>query len=233
MNEWKWLREQCLKYPILSDEEAKIFSNLINLYIELPEKNNILYYDQTDDFENIKIDFKKELKYSVSQESAGLNGIIHIPFVKDEFIRNGYALELKKGKYILSPQLFNNVYKGALGETIGRIIFEKHLNFELEEIEDETLFELFDFKVKNTDIFIDFKHWKETTEIKEKTEEILRKLEKVNGLKVLIINILSREHYKPFKTINKKIIQIPGLWHIENREFINDNIQKIIEEIDD
>jgi hypothetical protein len=233
ISEWKWLREQCLKYPVLSDEEAKIFSNFINLYIELPDKNNILYYDQNDDFEKIIIDFEKELKYSVSQKSARLEDIIQIPLVKEEFKKNKYALEFKKGKYIIPPQLFNNVYKGALGETIGKIIFERHLDIKLEEIENENHFELFDFKVKDKDIFIDFKHWKDTTKIEENREEILQKIERINGSKVLIINILSKGKYKPFNTIDKKIIQIPGLWDIESKKFIDENIKKIIDEIND
>ncbi len=233
MNEWKLLRELCLKHPVLTDEEAKKYSNIIDLYIELPKENNVLYYNQTNDYDEIDINFYKELKYSVSQESARLNEIIHIPYVKSFFEEKNYALEFKKGKYIIPPQLFNNVYKGAIGETIGRIIFEKHLNIELEEIEDENYFELFDYKVKDKNIFIDFKHWKESTQIEENKEEILQKLERVNGSKVLIINILSKGQYKAFNTIDKKIIQIPGLWDIENKKFIDENIIKIIDEIDD
>ena len=61
----------------------------------------------------------------------------------------------------------------------------------MEEIEDYTLYELFDFKIKN--VYIDFKHWKDSpAKLKPQIEKIKRKLNRVKGEKAVIINILKR-----------------------------------------
>jgi len=230
INDWKQLREQSLKHPTLTEDEAKLLANFINLYIELPKNNNQIYFQQSEDYNKVEISFNSGLSQSVSQESARLNDIFHIPNVKKIFEENNYATEFKLSKYIIPPQLFNNIYKGALGETVGKIIFEHHLDIQLEELNEDN-FELFDYKVKDTDIYIDFKHWKDSTRIDENKIEILRKLSTVKGSIVIIINILSKQNYKPYNTIDNKIIQIPGLWDIDNRKFISKNIKKINDEI--
>ena len=236
METWKNLRKQCLKHPTLTEAEFQAQEDITDLYIELPPaESNVLYFDQKSDYNqvNLRFDSNGKSKLAVSQESARLSAIAEIPNVKTYFKEKNYALEFKIGKYIIAPQLFNNVYKGVLGETIGKIIFEKELRIKLDDLEHEEHFELFDYKVKDTDIYIDFKHWKTTTKIEENQPEILKKLEKVGGVKVLIVNILysEKKQYKPTKTKDSKIIQIPGLWNIKEKQYIKNHINKIIEEV--
>ena len=89
--------------------------------------------------------------------------------------------------------LFNNIYKGALGEVAGRHLFSRGLKLNLDEINDSELFELFDFKIEDLPIYVDFKNWHENTTFDK--EEMLRKIEykakKCECKYALIVNIVS------------------------------------------
>jgi hypothetical protein len=150
-----------------------------------------------------------------------LESLLKIPYVEEYFQKRGIATTFDKNEYIMSPPLFNNIYKGALGEKVGRLLLYKILRIDLEEIEDENLFELFDFKVQGKNVYIDFKHWHESTifDDLEKFKEIAGKAKKCNTQKVFIINILSERKYKySSKMIDGvSIIEIPYLF-IEGNE---------------
>ncbi|MPN30502.1 hypothetical protein SDC9_177973 [bioreactor metagenome] len=126
----------------------------------------------------------------------------------------GYATAFNKNKYILSPVLFNNIYKGALGEVAGKFILEKELGVRLNEIEDENRFEFFDFEISK-DVYVDFKHWKfnytEENSREKAKKEIESKLNQINGKKVYIINIISDGKFSIHKQRDGKIIEIPFL----------------------
>ena len=220
----------CLCFPTISNQDVidNKLNRILDLYIELPIINNKYSYNQEKDFANIKIDFNDKLPFKVSQESAKLNELLEIPNVRKLFENKKWATEFQSKNYILPPELFNNIYKGALGEQIGKFLFEKYLNIELEELPLEH-YELFDFKIKNQNIYIDFKHWKEETKIdsKEQIEKIRNKLNTVNGNKVFIVNILSTSELKTLRTIDQKIIEIPYLWNSEAKQF-NQEIVNLI-----
>ncbi len=84
----------------------------------------------------------------------------------------------------MSPVLFQNIYKGALGEVAGKFILEKELGLILQEIEDPEKFESFDF-VTDGDVFFDFKHWKWNMQVEESPmrAKVLKKLDAVGGKK--------------------------------------------------
>lgn len=74
----------------------------------------------------------------------------------------GYQAEfLSASKIWPSPAAFNNIYKGRIGEVFGKYLFLT-IGIELEEITDPQTFELFDFKVKNKNIYVDFKNRKDS-----------------------------------------------------------------------
>lgn len=220
--EWEKLREMCLCFPTISNQDVidNNLNRILDLYIELPISGNKYSYSQEKDFANIKIDFADKLPFKVSQESSKLKELLEIPDVRNLFERKKWATEFHFKNYILPPELFNNIYKGALGEQIGKFLFEKQLQIELEELPLEH-YELFDFKIKDQNIYIDFKHWKEETKIdsKEQVVKIRKKLNTVNGNKVFIINILSTTELKTLKTSDEKIIEIPYLWNSVNKQF--------------
>ncbi|MCR5246349.1 MAG: hypothetical protein K6E14_00995, partial [Paludibacteraceae bacterium] len=166
--------------------------------IALGEPTNKYYYEQKGDFDTITKILKEKFDGAscVSKEDVNLDSIfLTWSRIKDMFVENGYATEFKEGDYIMSPPLYHNIYKGALGEKVGHEIF-KLLEIPLEELDSEE-HELFDYKVSDKPIYVDFKYWKETTLFD--TEDYHNKVvEKAKGCKniktVVIANVRDTGH---------------------------------------
>ncbi|BAT52372.1 hypothetical protein NOS3756_13070 [Nostoc sp. NIES-3756] len=109
--------------------------------------------------------------------------------------------------------MFNNIYKGALGEVCGKHIFQNLINIPLLEL-NVNEFELFDFKTEQN-VYIDFKLWNDRVAVKanEIIEKICEKMEIVEAEKVFVINILgsSNTPFIPIPSFDGKIIEIPYL----------------------
>ncbi|MFN9534915.1 MAG: hypothetical protein ACK59W_10890, partial [Pseudanabaena sp.] len=115
-------------------------------------------------------------------------------------------------KYMLTPPMFNDIYKGALGEVCGKHVFEE-LNIPLIDL-DVDEFEVFDFKTEKN-VYIDFKFWSGTftQDAEKEISKIRNKMEKIKANKVMIINILAPKD-QAFKVQIQKdvsIIEIPYL----------------------
>ena len=130
--------------------------------------------------------------------------------IKAFFEENSYATTFTKSNYIMLPVIFNNIYKGAIGEVVGNFILNK-LNIKLEEISEPTEFEKFDFKHKNT--FIDFKNWNDRGSSLD-INHIKDKLKSIKGDKALVINLIGSKEDKIKK--NSNIYVIPNLLYLEN-----------------
>ena len=220
MEKWKRLRKLVLRYPTvnmsaLSTDERFIASNF---YVRLPQKNNELYYNQQEDYSSISVSFEKNNKFpfAVSAESAKLDKLMQNPDIKKYFISKGYATEFTKDEYIMSPALCNNIYKGALGEIVGRLLFYRFTGNDLilEEIDDPDLFELFDFKVPESDIYVDFKNWQESSKFSdEEIVERIRKKAKKCGCKcVIVANVLASEYpIRKRKIDDFELVEIPAM----------------------
>lgn len=61
--------------------------------------------------------------------------------MKAHFEEMGYALKFEMNEYLLSPVLFHNIYKGALGEVAGKFILSRELGIELLPITEPEYFE--------------------------------------------------------------------------------------------
>ncbi|WP_243173462.1 hypothetical protein [Enterococcus cecorum] len=114
---------------------------------------------------------------------------------------------------MLSPVAYQNIYKGALGETIGKKVLETHLDIQLEEMPAE-YYELFDYHIQNK-VYIDFKYWKESNKQRatEYLERIHEKLMRVGGKRAIIINIFANRAYNYSTSYQNQIIEIPYLFH--------------------
>ena len=134
--------------------------------------------------------------------------------------------------YIMSPPLWNNIYKGALGEVVGKFWFEHILNISLEEIDDNETFELFDFKIPEKDIYVDFKNWNETTNMdwNEMVDKIEKKAKKCSCENVIVANIITKDEYKIQNCVRNDVnlLIIPSLLR-DNGEISID--QKAVTEI--
>ena len=100
------------------------------------------------------------------------------PGKKALFEKHGYATSFVPNEFILTPPMFNNIYKGALGEVVGKYILEQYAGVTLQEIPPEH-FELFDYP-RGNGVYVDFKLWKETMTVsaEEEKKNIMARIEK-------------------------------------------------------
>lgn len=248
MRLWNELRETVLKYPT-ADRQAKDNNEVINkLYITSGEPTNKYVYSQYSDFDNVAIDFncdvigfmnserakmkgegEEHIVLTMSQEDSGLPLLMRYMPLKEFFISMGYAIEFERNEYVMSPVLFHNIYKGALGEAAGRFILRNERGIELSEITDPQKFEFFDFELA-PDVYVDFKNWKYTyIQDKEKTRaEILNKLDAIGGKRAYIINMTDTHNSKPCISHDGRIIEIPRL--IDNNGHVDAKMLDLIKE---
>lgn len=217
---WNKLRQQMLIDPTLSDKQIEDIRFGGFCYFNSPEKINEYSYTQKNDYySDITVKFNMNLSQKVSEKEARLQELLEIPGMRDYFIKNNYAVSFEKNNFILTPPMFNNIYKGALGEETGKFIFENMLNIHLKEIDNPQHFELFDFMI-NDDIYVDFKYMKDTTYIdaqKEK-EKIISKLDQCGGKKALIIAIMADREYKVTISNDGRIVEIPYLYRTDIKQ---------------
>ncbi len=218
MREWKELREFSLKNPTLSLSLFMENSIAHNFYAQLVSKGNELVYSAEDDYGHVNIGFSDRggKPYSVSEEHSKLDQIMRISYLRNYFEESGYATKFEPDDCIMLPVMFKNIYMGALGETVGKVTFDRN-GISLDEIQDSNVFELFDFKVSGKDVYIDFKNWNGSA---ENDAEIFKKIEKKanqieNCKRVLIVNILSpKSDYFPYtRTLEGvKVMVVPYLY---------------------
>lgn len=222
---WKALRGLVLKSPTASAEEASGNIIIRNFYAQLPEKGNALFYNQSEDYNSVSVSFQpgQEHPYAVTAGGSRLYDMINlIPGVREYFTENGWATDFAPNDYLMVPPLWNNIYKGALGEVVGKYLFKQMLGIELEEITEPEYFELFDYKVPGLPIYVDFKNWNEgqTENSREVIEKIKKKAHKCGCRCVIIANVIS-EHWwqaSPIDIDGIRIITAPALF-IHSREY--------------
>lgn len=217
MEKWSTLRRFVLQHPTVSaDESAKNFIYR-NYYVQLPKKSNKLFYSQEEDFHSINVSFTQTqlIHFVLNESNTRLNRLMQWQPLREYFISQSYATEFIPNDYIISPPLWNNIYKGALGEITGQFWFKYIFNVQLEEITDPEQFELFDFKVPEKSIYVDFKNWNESTEMSWEytVNKIKSKAEKCGCKCVIIANVLTFGDFKiqNFTIDNIKFLIIPSL----------------------
>ena len=232
---WEQLRRLVLRYPTASQSEWENNEYLQKLYITNGVKLNQYLYSQYSDFNDVTIDFgndkvafrnskRAKIKgntdelaiYEMNERESGLLEILNYPGMKDYFKKKGYALEFKRNEYLMSPILFHNIYKGALGEIAGKFILKKELGIELQPITEPEYFEFFDYRLSEG-VYVDFKNWKFTylQEREEIRKDILKKLDAIGGKRVYIINIVSKRNYVPSTIVDQRLVEIPKLINAE------------------
>lgn len=240
MNLWKELRDFVIKFPTISKEDAEIKVLAQNYYVQVPKRSKTLYFKQYGDFEEIEISFFPQKGFKeTSAEKSRLEQITKYPPLKDFFEKNQYPTEFKENDYLMSPPLWNNVYKGMLGEVVGSFLIKYLLEISLVEIDNPSVFEKFDFQIPGKPIFFDFKNWSESFDLNknETRTKILKKAKECNASVAIVANILADDEYKmDFKDEDGiKILVIPSLLLVQNENIIENiaAIQKIQEVINE
>lgn len=221
---WKSLRQTVLQHPRAGHDALDGNSMIRTYYIPLAQDRHCYFYAQKGDFSEVILSFGQDkmqftaslpeglFPSTVSEEEARLAQILSYPGLKEHFINHGWATEFGTGPYIMSPVLFQNIYKGALGEVAGKFILEKELGLILQEIEEPEKFESFDF-VTDGDVFFDFKHWKWNMQVEESPmrAKVLKKLDAVGGKKAFIVNLFSDGVSRPSCSNDERLIEVPGI----------------------
>ena len=221
---WKALRQTVLQYPRAGLDILNSNPIIRAYYIPLAQDRHCYFYAQKGDFSEVvlssdqdKMQFASTLPEglcpsAVSEEEARLAQILSYPGLKEYFVNHGWATEFGTGPYIMSPVLFQNIYKGALGEVAGKFILEKELGLKLQDIEDPEKFESFDF-VTDGNMYFDFKHWKWNMQVEESPmrTKISKKLDAVGGKRAFIVNLFSDGVSMPSCSNDERLIEVPGI----------------------
>lgn len=196
VKKWQDLREQVLRQPAIA-KESECNPNWNRIYLHLPKPADSYYFSHEYEYREIEVLFsdgygKKEVK-EVSERTARLSELMRIDILHKLFIDSGWATTFPKSELMLTPPMFNNIYKGALGEVCGKHIFQSLLNIDLLEL-DVDEFECFDFKT-DRNIYIDFKLWNDRLAVPadELIDKIREKMAIVEADRVFVINIHSRQ----------------------------------------
>ena len=223
MQLWKNLRDIVLRTPCADQEQWENVPVLHCYYIPAIDRKPSYLYAQKGDFSDIYLSASgdaSELRQrcpdgylmEVSVKDARLEQILAYPGMRDYFVKQGWATSFVPCDYILSPALFHNIYKGALGEVAGKFILEDQLGIPLTEIDDPACFELFDYKISDS-VYVDFKHWKPRMYMSQAQmqEKCRNKLEQLRGERVYIINLLHSSGFQSSSTADGRIVEISGL----------------------
>lgn len=208
---WQEIREQVLKQPSIplkKDCDPK----WNQIYIELPYPNRLYKFTQEKDYRDIEIFFSTDkVIQEVSERTARLQELMAIEPLRRLFEEKGWSTTFPESELILTPMMFNNIYKGALGEVCGHYILEEILGIRLKEL-DLSEFELFDFKAENN-IYVDFKLWNDQVSVPadEVIPKIREKMKRCHSNRVFIINILGKAdvEFRPIISSDRKIFEIP------------------------
>jgi hypothetical protein len=205
---WRSLREYCLAHPCFDEWTDKYQSDL---HLELPQAQANYWHKPHDaNLKQVDISDRYQSDYRDTRDlSRALAQMMELPGLVGYFEQKGWKTQHAKYKYWLVPALWQNIYQGAIGEEIGRFVFEQCLGYPLYELPDD-YHEVFDFKLKEG-MYIDFKFWlnyrDEATAYRAKIRE---KMQQIGASKVLVINVYGDEQAKPINMATD-IIEIPGL----------------------
>lgn len=234
IDQWQLIRNICLTHPQYNEDTNAKYSFF---YTNFDHPRYSYYYLQDNDYRKVDIlDEPESGAITVSEASAKLDILMAHTGLKSYFESMGYATTLPASKYWLQPILFNNIYKGALGEVCGAYLWNSYELPALQEL-PQTQYESFDFMI-NKDIFIDFKHWSlNWQDGEEERGKIFHKMQRINAELVFIINIISdidSVSYKVFQDVesSRRVVEIPnflfeGVIDIELITFIRNQISEI------
>lgn len=195
IKQWENIRNYCLTYgAFLNADQVKLLDNigLNNLYLKLEHPNNEYCYK----LEKDKITFFENGK-TVNEEFLKLDLIKKNKKLTKHFNDNNYTLDFLVNDYALLPNMVNNIYKGAIGETIGKYYFNNFCKIGLDNCTDEeiaSLFEVCDFfhKSNNGIVGFDMKNYNLTLNSNEHNKELISKIETKLQLdelnKIVIVN---------------------------------------------
>ncbi len=236
---WKKLREFVLRHPTASEKDFagnREFQAFYLMFSKSISGYSVDKYNFTSKIDLLTSEYSNgllEKRYYISDRDCDLIAIMKNEYFKDYFQRNAYATCFQENEYIMSPYLYHSIYKGALGEAVGKAIFSKY-GLELKEITDVNTFELFDYKASNK--YLDFKKWYSYFEIDEdeQLKKIDKKMQTCKTEEAFIINVI-KDYYEDltdegtsYFATQKNVVTISWLYDIKEKKFNEIAINSII-----
>ncbi|MFA7083200.1 MAG: DEAD/DEAH box helicase family protein [Arcobacteraceae bacterium] len=213
-----WEKERVLL--LTNPSKEKLYSK-DHKYMTMPLKQ--YWYKQKNDYETIEISHEYKKGYTeVSYEATRLDKLYKIKELQECFSKYNIAKSFEY-ENILIPIVFNNFYKGAIGEIFGKYILEKYANIKLFELcyESQAQYETFDFTNEDESVYFDFKYFSTYTASSiilpvELADVIKAKLsgENLHNKKVFIINLFDDDTEQSHLTRSSKIEIIDNIYFI-------------------
>lgn len=191
-------------------------------------------------YEKVHIGKGLDFKQEVSADRAHLASLLsYNPFLEYANDRN-IAKEFATKQYIMRPIVFNNIYKGALGESFGKVLLENELGIKLNNITSPDKFEHFDF-VTDNGIYVDFKLWRKQWKDGESLDRhVSQKLQECGGKMAWIINCLTDESDERLtlkekedvygickSNVNPNIIKVSALYDTSEKCIMKGNLNTL------
>lgn len=242
MEQWCDLRNLALSKPTATEDDYKSDFRISQFYVQMDKPRNRYYYSQNEDYNKINVSLASttDIKQEVSEWSAKLDRIMMFRGVKQFFQNKGWAASFDTNIFNMSAAFFNNIYKGALGEAAGWYWFNNVLNIRLETIKTPEIFEMFDYIVPNSPVYVDFKNWHETTQFDEnKTlEKVINKAIQCQAKCVIVANIISKikhsviiTHHNNITIIRCQSLMIDNVTSVDVNKEAASKIRRCINEI--
>ncbi|MCU0105101.1 hypothetical protein N7603_05465 [Acholeplasma vituli] len=223
ISEWKKIRLFVLKYPTL---EKKLPENdwINNLYYQFLDEVSYYSYDGFIKINHLILG-KNFGQYEVSIHDSGLLIACRNKEIKDYLEMNNVETKFKRNCVHMLPATYKQIYKGALGEIVGKFIVEHVLGIELEEITSIDHYEFFDYKYY--DIYFDFKNWHYISKNENNfVPRMMNKLKKLKGKRVIVINVFEKYGEILKKSRDGYIYQVSSLLN-ENGEITDRSYQAL------
>ena len=231
MKSWEDLRDLGMKFPTADDEAYAQNPDMKRHYITDGTERNRYLFSQISDYRHVSIffgddelafresghahqkwDTEEFFIYKMSEENCHLQTAMKYPGMREYFEEKQYATSFRPQKYMMTPVMFNNIYKGALGEVCGSFILRRERGIALRPITKPDKFEFFDYELA-PGVYVDFKNWKFTF-AKDRAsvlQQISDKLDAIGGKRAYIVNLVQDGGFAPSVTVDERIVEIPGL----------------------
>lgn len=248
---WDAIRNWVLAHPTPSDLDFEENRAMSRFYVRVAPGSGALRYQEKDDFKRCKLlkpGEQAEKGWRAGEVSAGaarLGSLTRNSVVRSHMESHGYATEWDMDSpWRMTPILFQNIYKGALGEAAGEALFDwlsgqTGEDMALDRMEtDPARFEIFDFELRpGSGIYVDMKHWKADVPKKgeEGVEKALWKLGEngVGGRMAVYINAIGSKGagWVPATRGDGKVVTIPGIIDEETGDFLLENVNYLLNEL--
>lgn len=203
IEEYVILRKYLMKYgPCYSPNDKTAYPEFYSCFCESPAPCDKYYYRQEYDYRHVEVSFSdppvfsEDLKgpiYECSAADCRLEFAMEDVGLKNFFEGEDYATGFSCSLFHMTPFAYN-VYKGILGEVCGKYYLETYFpDIKLVDLESD-IYERFDFRVQNSDCFVDFKNWNERFRVSasEYEEKMAAKADLCNAKCAIIINVYAK-----------------------------------------